>query len=188
VQALSRAEGLEMLALTWTCGQLCRVLAERLRRFLLVQLLVLVPGFWLLELGQNVAFRWMNGDWAWVYPESAHRWYSVVSLGLWSAAVVGLWALHTYWFRPLKVAPWQRVLWATLACWGGHWLFGFVAAEAFHHPLQVWPGSRLTYVSFSALFFWAAIALVYQWVAPGGAPAPVAVKQPLTRAERPAGA
>ncbi|RKG99972.1 hypothetical protein D7X74_38960 [Corallococcus sp. CA047B] len=177
-----------MIALTWTYGQLLRGAADMVRRVLLVQLLILAPCFWLLELSQNVAFRWMNGDWGWVYPESPHHWFSIVSLGLWSGAVVALWALNTYWFRPARMARWQRVLWASALCWLGQWLGGFLAAEVFHHPLQVWPGTRLVYVSFSALFFWAANALLYLAVVrdPGPASEPVAV--PVTRAERPAGA
>ncbi|MCY1030244.1 hypothetical protein OV207_02160 [Corallococcus sp. BB11-1] len=187
-----------MIALTWTYGQLLRGLADVVRRVLLAQLLLLVPCFWLLELSQNVAFRWMNGDWGWVYPESSHGWFSVISLGLWSGAVVALWALNTRWFRPARMPRWQRVLWSTALCWLGQWLGGFLAAEVFHHPFQVWPGSRLVYVSFSALFFWAANALLYQWIArddPEALPprASEATSEPVrslpvTRAERPAGA
>ncbi|RKG70707.1 hypothetical protein [Corallococcus terminator] len=185
-----------MIALTWTYGQLLRGVADLARRVLLVQLLILAPCFWLLELSQNVAFRWMNGDWGWVYPESPHRGFSVVSLGLWSGAVVALWALNTLWFRPARMALWQRVLWTTALCWPGQWLCGFIAAEVFHHPFQVWPGTRLLYVSFSSLFFWAANALLYQWVvrdpqpvAPRTSePASESLQVPVTRAERPAGA
>jgi hypothetical protein len=43
----------------------------------------------------------------------------------------------------------------------GEWLGGFVAAEILHHPLQIWPGTKLVYVSFSALFFWLSNVIIY---------------------------
>ena len=175
-----------MIALTWTYGQLLRGLAEMVRRVLVVQVLFLAPCFWLLELSQTVAFQWMNGDWGWGY------------VGMWGGVAVGMWAFHHYGFRPLRVASWRRVLWATLLCWTGLWLGGFVATEVFQPPHQTWPGTRWVYVGLSALFCWAATALLYRLAAPETEQAaaeptppsapPATPAADFTRAKRAAGA
>lgn len=149
-----------MITLTWPMGQLIKVVAAFFRA-LGLQLLFITPLFWCLELSQNVAWRWVNGDWGWVYPGSTHHWFSFSSLGLWAGAVALLWVLHTFWFQPWQTKAWQRIITSTLLCWMGEWFVGFLAAEVFNTPFLVWPGTQLVYVSFSALFFWLGNVLIY---------------------------
>ncbi|MBJ6766167.1 hypothetical protein JGU66_35900 [Myxococcaceae bacterium JPH2] len=149
-----------MITLTWPLGQLFKTLASFLG-VLVRQVLYITPLFWFLELSENVAWRWMNGTWGWVYPESPYEWFSFNSLFLWAAAVTMLWALHHFWFYPRRVKLWQRLITSTVIGWMGEWFAGFIAAEVFHHPLQIWPNSQLVYVSFSALFFWLSNTILY---------------------------
>ncbi len=131
-------------------------------RILLTQVLYIAPLFWFMELAQNVAWRWVNGDWGWYFPESPYHWFSFASIILWAGCVMLLWSLHYFWFYPRRVKLWTRVGIGAAACWAGEWVGGFVAANVFNHPLQVWPGSPLVYVHWCALFFWVSNVIVYQ--------------------------
>ncbi|WP_141617130.1 hypothetical protein [Myxococcus sp. AB036A] len=130
-------------------------------RVLLTQVLYVAPLFWFMELAQNVAWRWMNGDWGWVFPKSPYHWFSFGSLILWAGCVALLWSLHFFWFYPRRVKVWSRLAIGAGVCWTGEWVGGYVAANVFNHPLQVWPGSPLVYVHYSALFFWVSNCIVY---------------------------
>ncbi|QDE93588.1 hypothetical protein BHS06_33930 [Myxococcus xanthus] len=130
-------------------------------RVLLTQVLYVAPLFWFMELAQNVAWRWMNGDWGWVFPKSPYHWFSFGSLILWAGCVALLWSLHFFWFYPRRVKVWPRLAIGAGVCWVGEWVGGYVAANVFNHPLQVWPGSPLVYVHYSALFFWVSNCIVY---------------------------
>lgn len=125
------------------------------------QVFHLAPLFWLLELSQNVAWRWMNGEWGWVYPASAYHWFSFGSLVLWASAVCLMWSLHTFWFEPRRVKLWRRIVYGGAVTWGGEWLGGFLAVQLTGEPMQVWPGSSLVYVSYPAIFFWVSNITVY---------------------------
>lgn len=131
-------------------------------RILLTQVLYIAPLFWFMELAQNVAWRWVNGDWGWIFPESPYNWFSFASIILWAGCVVLLWSLHYFWFHPRRVKVWTRVALGAVACFVGEWVGGFLAANVFNHPLQVWPGSPLVYVHWCALFFWVSNVIVYQ--------------------------
>lgn len=130
-------------------------------RVLLTQVLYITPVFWFMELAQNVAWRQVNGDWGWVFPKSPYHWFSFGSLILWAGCVSLLWSLHFFWFYPRRVKVWTRLAIATVVTWAGEWFGGYVAANVFGHPLQVWPGSPLVYVHYSAIFFWLSNCIVY---------------------------
>jgi len=130
-------------------------------RVLMTQVLYVVPLFWFLELAQNVAWRWMNGDWGWHYPESPYHWFSFGSMILWAGCVGLLWAMHFFWFYPRKVRVWMRVGVGAVACFVGEWFGGYMADKVFDHPLQIWPSSFLVYVHVAALFFWVSNVIVY---------------------------
>lgn len=130
-------------------------------RVLLTQVLYVAPLFWFMELSQNLAWRWMNGDWGWVFPKSPYHWFSFGSLFLWAGCVALLWSLHFFWFYPRRVKLWPRLAIGAVVCWVGEWVGGYIAANVFNHPLQVWPGSPLVYVHYSALFFWVSNCIVY---------------------------
>ncbi len=130
-------------------------------RILLTQVLYVAPLFWFMELAQNVAWRWMNGEWGWMYPKSPYHWFSFGSLILWAGCVALLWSLHYFWFYPRRVKVWPRLAIGAVVCWVGEWIGGYIAANVFNHPLQVWPTSPLVYVHYSALFFWVSNCIVY---------------------------
>jgi hypothetical protein len=128
---------------------------------LLSQLFYLTPLFWLLELAQNVAWRWVNGSWGWVYPASPHGWFSFGSMVLWASAVGLMWSLHTFWFEPRQVPLWRRIVSGAAITWVGEWVGGFLAVLLTGEPMQVWPGASLVYVSYPAFFFWVSNVTLY---------------------------
>ena len=131
-------------------------------RVLATQILYLTPFFWLLELTQNQLFRWVQGEWGWIYPASPYHWFSFASLAMWAIGIGLMWTLHYYWFHPKQLPVWRRVAWGTVIAWCTEWLGGWVADKVLGAPLQVWPGSPLVYVSFGAIFFWMSnVALYY---------------------------
>jgi hypothetical protein len=130
-------------------------------RVLATQILYLTPIFWLLELTQNQLFRWVQGDWGWIYPASPYYWFSFASLAMWAIGIGLMWTLHYYWFHPRKMPVWRRVAWGTVIAWCVEWLGGWVADKVLGAPLQVWPGSPLVYVSFGAIFFWMSNVTLY---------------------------
>jgi hypothetical protein len=134
------------------------------------------PIFWFVELLQNQLYWTLNGEPGWTYPRSPYNWFSFESLGLWGGSVVLIWCLHFFWFLRRDVGLMKRMIIAGTLCWAGEWLAGFVAAEVFHRPLQVWTDAPLVYVKFSALFFWWWDVLLYRFltvdIASLGRPAP----------------
>jgi hypothetical protein len=130
-------------------------------RVLATQVLYLAPLLWLLELSQNQAWRAVNGTWGWVYPDSPYEWFSFGSMVLWAGAVFLMWTMYYYWFYPKGVKPWTRVLIASVVCWAGEWVGGFLSVQLTGKHLQVWPDSKLVYVSFPAIFFWVSNVIVY---------------------------
>lgn len=150
-----------MTSRTWPTGLLQKNPATYFR-ILLTQVLYIAPLFWFMELSQNVAWRWVNGDWGWYFPESPYHWFSFESIILWAGCVVLLWSMHYFWFYPRRMKLWTRVALSAPACFVGEWVGGYVAANVFDHPLQVWPGSPLVYVHYSAIFFWMSNVIVYQ--------------------------
>ncbi|MCP3143940.1 hypothetical protein [Pyxidicoccus xibeiensis] len=149
-----------MISLSWPLALLWKKAAAYLR-VLLTQVLYIAPLFWFMELAQNIAWKQMNGEWGWYYPESPYHWFSFGSLILWTGCVGLLWSMHCLWFYPRRMTVWPRILISAVVCWLGEWFGGYVAANVFGHPLQVWPGSPLVYVHYSALFFWVSNAVIY---------------------------
>jgi len=130
-------------------------------RVLATQILYMAPLFWLLELSQNQAWKAANGEFGWVYPDSPYRWFSFGSMILWAGSVFLMWTLHYYWFYPKGMKLWTRIAIASVVCWVGEWVGGFLAVQLTGQHLHVWPGSKLVYVSFPALFFWVSNVIVY---------------------------
>ena len=130
-------------------------------RVLATQILYVAPLLWLLELLQNQAWRAANGTYGWVYPDSAYEWFSFGSMVLWVGAVFLMWTLHYTWFHPKQYRLWSRVAIASVICWMGEWVGGFMAVQLTGKHLQVWPGASLVYVSFPAIFFWVSNVIVY---------------------------
>jgi hypothetical protein len=129
---------------------------------LVFHLVYVTPIFWFMELLQNQLYWVLTGKPGWTYPRSPYNWFSFESIGLWGGSVVIIWCLHFFWFLRRDVGQVKRMIIAGSLCWAGEWLAGFVAAEVFHRPLQVWTDAPLVYVGFSALFFWWWNVLLYQ--------------------------
>ena len=130
-------------------------------RVLATQILYLAPLLWLMELAQNQAWRAANGTYGWVYPDSPYGWFSFGSMTLWAGAVFLMWTMHYYVFHPRRVRIWSRVAIASLVCWVGEWVGGYLSVQLTGKHLHVWPGSSLVYVSGPALFFWVSNVIVY---------------------------
>ena len=130
-------------------------------RVLATQILYIAPLLWLLELSQNQAWKAVNGTYGWVYPDSDYGWFSFGSMALWAGAVFLMWTLHYSWFYPKGVKLWTRIAIASVVCWAGEWVGGFLPVVLIGKHLQVWPGTALVYVSFPAIFFWVSNVIIY---------------------------
>jgi hypothetical protein len=149
-----------MNTLTWTTQAREKSLGVYLR-VLATQVLFITPLFWLMELAQNNVWRWVTGQWGWVYPTSPYGWFSFNSMVLWAGAVLTFWSLHCFWFYPREVPTWLRIVVGGVAGWAGEWVGGYLAVHLTGSPLHVWPGSPLVYISVPALFFWMSNVVTY---------------------------
>jgi hypothetical protein len=127
-------------------------------------LLYLPFTFWFLELGQNIFTKKMTGHYGWLYPESEYKFFYFQSLISWCVCVTVFWSLYFWLFIPKKFTFLQSMLVCTGVGWGSEWLFGFLADNVLHHPMQIWPRSPLVYVSFFALFWWFMNSVIFYFL------------------------
>jgi hypothetical protein len=120
----------------------------------------MTPLFWLLEVAQNQAHRWVRGHYGWTYSASPYSWFSFGSMFLWIGAVVLIWSLDRFVFLPRGTPRWRRLALMALACFAGEWLGGLLG-DLLHHPMQRWTGSPLVYVSPVAYGYWCMNVLCY---------------------------
>lgn len=130
-------------------------------RVLATQILYVAPLLWLLELSQNQAWKAVNASYGWVYPASPYGWFSFGSMVLWAGSVFLMWTMNYYWFHPRGMRLWTRIALASMVCWVGEWVGGYMAVQLTGQPLHVWPGAKLVYVSFPAIFFWVSNVIIY---------------------------
>ena len=120
-----------------------------------------------MELLQNKLYLLFTGAYGWGYELDAWghptAWYSLRSLPLWLVTVIAFSFLDLV-FERRPTSPLLRFVIAGTIGWIGEWTSGFVSANVMHHALQVWPGSPLVYVSFSALPIWWMDFVIFQWL------------------------
>jgi hypothetical protein len=138
-----------------------------LHRFL-NQILFISPLFWFMELLQNKIYLLALDRYGWGYdPDPQGRltsWYSFRSLLPWVTTVAVFSLLDTFWFERRRLALPLRMLIAGVIGFAGEWCTGFVSDRMLGHCLQIWPGSPLVYIAFSALPFWFIDYAVFHWL------------------------
>ena len=128
------------------------------------QILFLVPLFWFVELIQNCFYRLVTGRWGWTYPMNGDLPYYLASLVLWFIAVSTLALLYHFVFIPKKLVLWQKMLIIGVLGSFSEWFLGYIAANLFGYPLQVWTQSPLVYIHYSAFLFWCSNQIIYEYV------------------------
>jgi hypothetical protein len=131
------------------------------------QVLFLAPLFWFMELLQNQAYRLVTSQFGWFYrlaPPNQHTtWYSVRSLPCW-LLTVSVFSMLDERFERKQLSRLTRFLIAGTLGWAGEWMIGFIAAHVSQRGLQIWPGSPLVYIAFSALPIWWIDFVIFQWL------------------------
>ena len=138
-----------------------------LHRFL-NQILFISPLFWFMELLQNKLYLIAINRYGWGYEPDAHgnltAWYSFRSLLPWCMTVAVFSLLDTFWFERRRTSLLLRMVIAGLIGFAGEWTTGFISDRLMGHCLQIWPESRLVYISLSALPFWLLDYAVFHWL------------------------
>ncbi|HEY4184798.1 MAG TPA: hypothetical protein VGP07_06990 [Polyangia bacterium] len=153
---------------------------------LALQVLYIAPLFWFMELLQNLVFLKVAKNYGWYYPLQELNgfgglcrdpklgvdalpwaWLSVRSFPLWAGTVAIFSMLDHFWFERRDLRLLWRALIAGLVGWGGEWAVGYASRHYLHSYLQIWPGTTLVYVSFTAIPFWISDFYVFHWLTLG---------------------
>jgi hypothetical protein len=129
-----------------------------------IQLLLLTPLYWFVEILQNLVYKVAIGDYGWYYPQDSFHWFSFRTLPSWAIALVVMAALYHYVFIPNKFSIWKNCFIAGSICWAMEWINGYLYAEILQQPLYIWTYSPLKYVGIEAIILWWADVWLYHYL------------------------
>jgi hypothetical protein len=129
-----------------------------------IQLLLLTPLYWFVEILQNLAYKILLGQYGWYYPLEQFHWFSFRTLPSWAIALTVMAAFYHYVFIPKNIPLWKTYILTGTICWAMEWINGYLHNEILETPLYIWTYSPLKYVGIEAIFLWWADVCLYHYL------------------------